>query len=138
MSISASKKSERILVLTDRESPAFYHTFFKNSRKVEIHTFQESSNFEGKCSVDIIIIDCSTDIEAGLKILKRNKTVCPNVPNIFITDLNYKGLVLQVYKSGARDFYRKPLDILELRDAIDGLIKAKQSSKELRRPYLTC
>jgi len=134
MENGADEKTVIILVLADAGYPEYYRTLFTKDKKVKIHTFQDSYDVVRHCHFDIILIDCTLDIEAGLDILRNNKAVCPHVPNIFITDIGYEGLVLNVFRSGARDFFRKPVDIFELKDTVNRLLEVKHESQELRIP----
>jgi AraC family transcriptional regulator len=44
---------------------------------------------------------------------------------------------LRAFKSGARDFFRKPVNLLELQETVDGILSARKSSRENRRPFKT-
>ena len=133
---TVKEKRDAILVITDRESNNFCRTLALKNREVRVSSFGEAKDEVTDCQVDLILIDCAEDAEEGLKILRDNKSMCPNIPNIFITDLRYKDLALQVFRSGARDFFRKPFNVLELRNTVEGLLSVKQTSKETRRPFI--
>jgi len=136
MSNGVNEKNGTILILTDGGFPEFYRIPFLKNKKVEIHNFQDTSDIVKHCHIDIVLIHCTADVEAGLNILRNNKAKCPHIPHIFITDIGYEGLVLKVFRSGARDFFRKPVNIFELKDAVEGLLNVKQLSREIRRPFL--
>ena len=136
MSNSVDKKNGIILILTDGGFPEFYRILFLKNKKVAIHNFQDASEILKHCRIDIVLLHCTNDFEAGLNILRNNKAKYPHIPNIFITDINYEGLVLKVFRSGARDFFRKPINNFELKDSVKGLLNVKQSSRESRRPFL--
>jgi DNA-binding NtrC family response regulator len=130
------KKRDAILIITDRESNNFCRTLALKNRKVRVGTFGDAKDEVTNCQADMILIDCAEDAEEGLKILRNNKYMCPNIPNIFITNISYKDLALRVFRSGARDFFRKPFNALELRNTIEGLLAVRQMSKEARRPFI--
>jgi AraC family transcriptional regulator len=71
-----------------------------------------------------------------LRLLKENKNTCPNIPNIFLTDVSYEGVVLRAFRAGARDFFRKPVDVQELKSTVEGLLEAKKASRERRTPFI--
>jgi DNA-binding NtrC family response regulator len=125
-----------ILIITDQGSGNFCRTSVLKNRKFRVSTFGKAKDELTNCQVDLILIDCDDDAEEGLKILRNNKSTCPNIPNIFITNINCKDLALKVFRSGARYFFRKPFNALELRNTIEGLLAVRQMSKETRRPFI--
>ncbi len=124
-----------ILVFTDRRRDEFHATLSFKGEKLEIHPFKKAPEVVKDCQVDIILLDC-TDIDAGLRVLKGNKTMCPNIPNIFLTDVSYEGVVLKAFRAGARDFFKKPVNIQELQDTVRGLLAVKRASRERRVPFI--
>jgi AraC family transcriptional regulator len=45
--------------------------------------------------------------------------------------------VLKAFKAGARDFFKKPVNLTELQETVDGILSAKKSTVERRRPFKT-
>jgi DNA-binding response OmpR family regulator len=131
------QKSGIILVITDGGYYKSYHNFSIKNRKIEIHPFEEAVDAVKDCQVDLILLDCTVNLEEGLNILKANKTKCPAIPNIFITDISHEDLVLRVFRSGARDFFRKPVNFVELKHTVEGLLAVKTASKETRCPFIS-
>lgn len=130
------KERDAILVITDRESNNFCRTLALKKRKVRVSTFRDAKDEVMNRQVDLILIYCAVDIEEGLKILRDNKSMRPNIPNIFITSISYKDLALKIFRSGARDFFRNPFNTLELKNTIEGLLAVRRISKETRRPFI--
>ena len=131
------KKPEKIvLVITDGGSQELYDTLSFEGEKIEVHPFSKAPEVVKNCRVDLILLDCNVNVDEGLKILRNNKTSCPAVPNIFITDINLEGVVLKAFRAGARDFFKKPVNIPELRETVEGLLSVKKSSREKRAPFI--
>jgi len=124
-----------ILIFTDKGYDEFHQTLSFKGEKIKVYPFNKAPVAVKDCEVDIILLDC-TDIDAGLRLLKDNKTMCPNIPNIFLTDVNYEGVVLKAFRAGARDFFRKPVNVQELQNTVEGLLKARKESKEKRLPFI--
>ena len=124
-----------ILIFTDKGYDEFHHTLSFHGEKTEVYPFNKAPEVVRDCDVDIILLDC-TDIDAGLQVLKENKTTCPNIPNIFLTDVSYEGVVLRAFRAGARDFFRRPVNVKELQSTVEGLLKVKKESKEKRLPFI--
>ena len=126
----------KILVLTDRGEEEYSGMLSFRDEKIEVYPLSEANDVLQDCEVDLILLDCAVDIDVGLKILEENKTNCPLIPNIFITDLNAEGIVLRAFRAGARDFFRKPVNIAELQDTIEGLFSVWKSCREKRFPFI--
>ncbi len=126
-----------IYIITDSEEYLeFYDFLFFKSERVEIHYLRNAIDVLKTCHADIILLDCNIDVDAGLKLLKEIKVMCPHIPIIFLTGVVLENLVLNVFRGGARDFFRKPFNIPELQDTVEGLLTAKKISKERRAPFL--
>jgi len=127
-----------ILVMTDckKERREFYQSLSLKDEMVEICAFREAPDAVKECQVDLILLDCSVNVDEALKILKENKAACPNIPNIFLTDVSLEGVVLKAFRAGARDFFRQPVDVRELHDTIEGLLALKRTSREKRSPFI--
>lgn len=127
-----------VLVISDRKNK--YDEFYRNlsfqGEGIKVHPFSDAPDVVKDCQIDVILLDCNVDIDAGLKLLRENKVACPTIPNIFITDTSFEGVVLKAFRAGARDFFRKPVDIHELQDTVEGLLKVKRISKEKRSPFI--
>jgi DNA-binding NtrC family response regulator len=123
---------EVLLVIADAGFREYHHTLAVKDKKIIVCTFQKAGEAIKNCRMDIILIDSGSNTEEAIHILKQNKAVCPNIPNIFITNTSYEGLVLKVFRSGARDFFREPVNLIELRETVDGLIALRNTTRELR------
>jgi DNA-binding response OmpR family regulator len=132
----AEKRGGKVLFITDAEKEEFSGTLSFKNEKIEVHHFSKAPDAIKDCQVDLILLDCNADVEEGLKILKENKTSCPNIPNIFITDVSLEGVVLRAFRAGARDFFRKPVNIPELTDTVEGLLSVRKASQEKRSPFI--
>ncbi len=130
------KTNGSVLIITEERYPEFCKALSFKNKKIKVFDFKEAAKAVESCNIDIILLDCSYNVDEGLNILKNNKSMCPNIPNIFITKTCYQGLVLKVFRSGARDFFMKPLNIFELQNTANNLLAVKENSKELRCPFV--
>ena len=134
--LMAKKTKGKVVVITDGQQQEFLSTLSFKNEQVEVQPFSRAHDVIKDCLVDLILLDCSSDVDQALQILKENKTSCPNIPNIFITDVSLEGVVLRAFRAGARDFFRKPVNIPELQDTVAGLLFIKKSSREKRSPFI--
>jgi AraC-like DNA-binding protein len=71
--------------------------------------------------------------------LKEIKTLYPSIPVIFIAGKgseDSEDIVLRAFRTGVRDFFRKPVNIQELQETVAGLLRVKGLSKEKRSPFV--
>ncbi len=125
-----------MLVLTDLKHKKSFRTLSFAGENVKVYPFSKAREVVKECRADLILLDCNVNINEGLKILKENKTTCPAIPNIFITDVNLEGVVLRAFRAGARDFFRKPVNVAELQSTVEGLLSLKKTCRERRAPFL--
>jgi AraC-like DNA-binding protein/CheY-like chemotaxis protein len=81
---------------------------------------------------DLLIIDCGSNVQQGLSLLRQIKPANPGLPIIFVTESPSAETVLTAFRLGARDYFRKPLDIREVKARIENLLQLKRSGGEKR------
>jgi len=126
----------KILLITDNRKEKLFSSLSFADETVEVCPLKKARDAVKDCRVDLILLDCSKNIDKGLKVLKDNKMSCPAVPNIFITGASAEGVVLKAFRAGARDFFRKPFSISELQHTVEALLSIKKSSREKRAPFI--
>jgi AraC family transcriptional regulator len=134
--LMGKKPKGKVVVITDAQQQEFLCSLSFKNQQVEVQPFSRAHDVIKDCRVDLILLDCSSDVDQALQILKENKTSCPKIPNIFISDVSQEGIVLRAFRAGARDFFTKPLNIPELQDTVAGLLFIKKSSREKRSPFI--
>jgi AraC-like DNA-binding protein len=82
------------------------------------------------------MLDCGFDAQKGLKLLGEIKSLCNDVPIIFMTDTGSEDIAVKAYKAGAREYFRKPVNIIELIDTIKSLLNIKRIPHEKRTPFM--
>jgi DNA-binding NtrC family response regulator len=127
---------EVLLVISDAGFRGYHHALSNKNIQIKVCTFRKAGEAVRSCQADIILIDSGSNTEEAIQILKKNKFVCPNIPNIFITNTSYEGLVLKVFRSGAYDFFREPANIIELQETVKGILAVKKTAREVRKPSI--
>ena len=133
------KGTERnlVLIFADRSDHDFYRGLSFGDQRFKVYPFGKLCNFMKDCQADIILLDCNFEIETGLKSLKYVKAIWPTIPVLFLADISFEEAVLKAFRAGARDFFKKPVNVAELQDTIEGLLTMKRKSKETRSPFIT-
>jgi AraC family transcriptional regulator len=124
-----------ILVIAEKGFHKLYRSFAKGDDKLLECTPSESQEFINKCEADLVLLDCSSDVGNGISTLKDIKAKYPAIPVIFLAEFGSEDVVLKAFKAGARDFFKKPVNLDELRETVDGILSVKKSAVERRRPF---
>lgn len=127
--------SGRILILAEKALHYLYRSMMPSGMHLAFLTFQEAGEFLGSGHADVAIIDAGYDPERGLKLLREIKTSSFETPVIFISERTAPERVREAYRSGARDYLEKPVNVNELRRMLESLLEIKKTSREKRHPF---
>ncbi|RII27788.1 MAG: AraC family transcriptional regulator [Geobacter sp.] len=86
----------------------------------------------GSDEPDIVILDCGADADDGITILEELKSLRNDLPVIFLTDASSEETVLKAFKRGAREYFRKPVDLHELQQTVERILLLRRSGRESR------
>jgi len=123
-----------ILIIADKGFHKLYRSFANGHYQLFECTYDDSKDAVEKCGADLIFLDCGSDTDKCLETLKNIKSWYPSTPVIFLADPGKEDVVLKAFRLGARDFFKKPVNLDELRETADGILAIKKSSVERRRP----
>ena len=84
-----------------------------------------------KGGVDVILTDVMMPGMDGIELLKRIKEKEPTVVVIVMTGLAEKDVILNALKADADDFISKPLNLLQLKTAVDKALDKKALKDEI-------
>ncbi len=124
-----------IVLLVDDEAP-IQHAFQRAFRSADITIRTASTAAEAIEAIrreppDAILLDVHLPDASGLETYERIRQIDARVPVIMITGHGTTDLAIEAMKAGAFDFLLKPLELNDVRDAID---KAVRSNAFMRRP----
>ena len=126
-----------VLVVAAQKNLELYRALLLESERVEECNLREAKDFINQSQVDLILLDCALEIENGVTLLKEIKAMRPGTPVIFLTDIGSEDSVLKAFKAGARDFFKKPVTMVELQETVRGILSVKKSSRERPTPFIT-
>ncbi len=72
-------------------------------------------------AVEAVLLDCGPNVEKGLWFLRTFRAERPWLPVFFFTDVSSEDIVVDAFRSGARDYFKKPVNIVELKEALHNL-----------------
>ena len=79
----------------------------------------------------VLVLDSGINAHRGLMQLKQFKSGCPDVPVIFLTELNTVDVVLSAFRAGARDYFPMPLDKAGFLESVCALIRCRKAEREV-------
>jgi len=84
-----------------------------------------------KGEIDVILTDVMMPKMGGIELLKRLKEIEPTVVVIIMTGFAEKDIILNALKADADDFITKPLNLLQLKTAVDKALVKKALKEEI-------
>jgi signal transduction histidine kinase len=92
---------------------------------------EEALEIFARGGIDVILTDVMMPKLDGLELLKRLKELEPMVVVIMMTGFADKELILKALKADADDFINKPLNLLQLKSAVDKALVKKALKEEI-------
>lgn len=123
-----------IVVIAEKALHEMYHSYPFKGKEVEVCTTKGACDFVKAHQADLILLDCGSEVSRGLSLLEELKAHRPDIPILFVTDDRSSDTAVKAFRTGARDFIGKPVNILELRITIEHLLQIKRASQEKRSP----
>jgi AraC-like DNA-binding protein/CheY-like chemotaxis protein len=121
-----------IIVVAEEEVQAGYDHLALDSERVELVAPSHACEAIQCHLPDLVLLDCSIEADAGLRLLTELKHLCPGVPVIFITSQSSEKVVMAAFRAGAREYLYKPLNLMELRETIRKLLTLKRQTTDRR------
>ena len=84
-----------------------------------------------KGEIDVILTDVMMPKMGGIELLKRLKEIEPTLVVIVMTGFAEKDIILNALKADADDFITKPLNLLQLKTAVDKALVKKALKEEI-------
>lgn len=100
-------------------------------RVLQAGSCEEALRLYEKDSVDLILSDVMMPGGSGIDLLKQVKALDPNSAVIIMTGFAEKDVILNALKEDADDFINKPLNLLQLKTAVEKALVRKALKEEL-------
>lgn len=125
-----------VVLISDTNPAEFVSSLNIKGHAVEVHRFAQAPLGVDSCQAGLILLDCEANVKSGLKKLREIKKFCPSIPVIFITAESSEEIIIEAFRLGAKDFFKKPINTIQLKKTIANLLKIRDKSSEKRTPYL--
>lgn len=113
-----------------------YRKLFLREEKIGIETLSGPPDRGAVSGADLALIDSGWKAAGGLKLLKAVKAINPRLLVIFLTDAGSEELAVAAFRSGARDYWRKPFSIPDLEDMIRHLLRLRRTGGDDREAFV--
>ncbi len=130
----ANTLSEKpILVVDDEEGPreALRMILKENYGVILAKDGQECLDLIRRERPSLILLDIRLPGMDGIEVLERVKKVRPEIPVIVVSAVGTHKTVIDALKLGAVDFIAKPLDVVQVRDAVRRALLQAECEKSL-------
>lgn len=121
-----------IIITCTPEDVRYYNSFTLPNEEIQVVPYGQVVCSVLSQDIDLIMIDCAFDPRFGLRLLNDLKIRFPGVPILFVTEQCSEEIILQAFKSGARDFFQKPLSVFNVRNTMTKLLEVKREVREHR------
>jgi AraC-like DNA-binding protein/CheY-like chemotaxis protein len=127
----------RVLFVAGKDCIESYSAMPLSGAIVETCPLREALDPGINCEVDIMVIDCGYDAKRGLELLKGLKASNPGIPIVFITDDSLEITAIDAFRVGAREYFKKPVNVFELKNTVENLLRLKEIPQERRSHLVT-
>jgi YesN/AraC family two-component response regulator len=98
------------------------------------HVAIERMKRSGK--IDLAVIEYRLPDMTGIDAMREIKDIAPSVPVIIVTAYGDEDVAVEAFRSGARDYLKKPFSISELSTKIDFYLALRHADQQRRKNIL--
>ena len=121
-----------IILITDRSSPHAARELGLPDEVTRVAGFDDSPEIFREADAELVLLDCTTAAEQGVRLLERIKRMRYDLPVIFLAGESSEELVIRAFRAGAREFFKQPVRVAELRSTIQSILNLKRHTAERR------
>lgn len=124
-----------LLITSESDSEELLHALSKLGTDIQLSTPKELIAGLDSRPIQMILLDCGLNVKRGLKQLKEVKTKRPDIPVIFITGISSEDIMLQAFRTGAKDYFKKPINIFQLKETVKKVLDFRKNSSPEKRVH---
>lgn len=131
--VLAQEKAEKSILIVDDEAIIrdLCIRALKGYRVLEARNGEDALAVFAKGGVDVILTDVMMPGMDGIELLRRLKEIEPTIVVIVMTGFAEKDVILNALKADADDFISKPVNLLQLKTAVDKALVKKALKEEI-------
>lgn len=127
----------KILIASNIESRDLFENFSDTAFTIDICHFDNIAESTEQINPDLILLHCGCRVRSCLQALNAVKSAFPSIPVIFLTRISAEHIAIEAFRLGAKDYFKEPVDFLELEATINNLSKYIKKSSEKRQAALS-
>ena len=116
-----------VLVISDDGKPDTGRSLDIKVHQVEPRSFEYGMDAISGFQADVVVLDSGCHPWSGLSVLRQIRNDHPEVPVIFMTDVNSAEAKGAAAELGAHECYNKPLDVVKLQQLIEQLLSIRRN-----------
>jgi len=89
-----------------------------------------------RSDIDLVVIDYQLSDMSGIDVMKEIKDVEPSILVLLVTGYGDEEVAVEAFRSGARDYLKKPFSMSELSTKIDFYLALRHADKQRRKNIL--
>jgi YesN/AraC family two-component response regulator len=133
----AAKKTEPSQILIVDEDKGYVESLSDAYRVVAVETGRVAiDRVKRRSDIDLAVIEYRLSDMSGIDVMKEIKDVEPSILVIIATAYGDEEVAVEAFRSGARDYLKKPFSISELSTKIDFYLALRQADKQRRKNIL--
>jgi len=129
--------NKSVFVIAERENFEYYRAIPLWEQQVELHPLDGPTHSIRQGDPSLLLIDCGFDERRGLSLLYEIKATRPDMMVVLITGAGSEETAVTAFRLGARDYFKKPVDLFELKVTIEKLQKIKRTTGGMRIPPIS-
>ena len=129
--------NKSVFIIAERENFEFYRAIPLWELQVEFHPLDGPTHSIRQGDPGLLLIDCGFYESRGLSLLHEIKAARPDIMVILITDAGSEDTAVTAFRLGVRDYFKKPVDLFDLKVTIENLQKIRMTAGEKRLPPVT-
>jgi AraC-like DNA-binding protein/CheY-like chemotaxis protein len=120
---------ETVTIITGKASIEFYNGLQIEGERVGVHPLNHIDDLVKKGNPDLVLLDCCDYTRAGLRLLNNIKSTKRGIPVFFLTDRSSEETAIEAFRIGAREYFKKPVDLSNLRSRIEKMLSLKRAPR---------
>ncbi len=122
-----------LLIVADKEDAKSYRSLQLPEERTTMLDLGSCVDLVKQAKAGVVLLDCGQRVWTGLTALRQIKQACPDVIVLFLTDQGSEDIAINAFSEGAGEYFKKPVNLYELRQALERLTAARRASNGERQ-----
>ena len=123
-----------VLIIADEENAGLYRSLPLKAERTALCSLKDAVDCLSREKAEVVVLDCGYRVWTGLSTMQQIKETYPDIPVIFLTDMSSEDTAINAFKMGAREYFKKPANFLDINRALERLLDIKRAAEECLTP----